>query len=144
MLEGLQLRPLKTNLRAYFNATGPIPNYLSWTNFLHSAKKHLNSTSKLYWCDEDLLKEHQVRSFDDLPLWAPLSEDKGFMQTSMDKAVSAGFQFTPLGKTIDDCLEWFAKHHPIDFDFRTAEEPVGLQQSKEAMLIGKLRSKKNK
>lgn len=135
---------VENKLSGTFNTTGPYPNYWSWRDFLHSAKKHLDSTSKLYWGDEDLLKEHQVRSFDDLPLWAPLSEDKGFMQISMYKAVSAGFQFTPLEETIDDCLEWFAQQHPIGLDFRTVDEPVGLPQSKEAMLIEILSSKKNK
>jgi 2'-hydroxyisoflavone reductase len=133
---------VENKLAGTFNTTGPVPNYLPWTDFLHSAKKHLNSTSKLYWGGEDFLKEHKVRSFDDLPLWAPLSEDKGFMQISMKKAVSAGFQFTPMEQTIDDCLKWFALHHPNDFDFSMAEEAVGLSRSKEAMLIRKLRSKK--
>ena len=120
-----------------YNCIGPRKEGLSWKTFLETAKKHLNSNSELYWSSQDLLRDHEVYAWNDLPLWAPVSDDH-FMQVSNSKSLSAGFTYTPLEKTIDDCLAWHRKHGNDDIIFGKGEEPVGLERSKELNVINAL------
>ena len=74
-----------------FNCAGPM-ELLTWKGFLDSAKNHYESTTELVWASEEFLSINNVSSFSDLPLWAPLSEDRGFMQISNKKLIETGFQ----------------------------------------------------
>ena len=116
------------NLNGVYNCTGPRKDLIDWKEFLTTAQQHLGSTSEIYWPDEAFLQANEVYSFSDLPLWAPLSEDRGFMQISQAKAVQAGLKFRSLGQTIDDCLQWADLADSLD-------EPGGLDRSRELELI---------
>lgn len=132
------IKATENNLNGIFNTTGPLNKPLLWKDFLKVAKKHLNSKSEIHWANEAFLKKNKVRSFEDLPLWAPLSEDKGFMQISAQKANAAGFEYSPLGKTIDDCLSWYEKKKN-----QKGDTPTGLKRAKEVELLKKLIKKNN-
>lgn len=121
-----------------FNCTGPTNEALLWKDFLEIAKKHFNSQSNLHWADEAFLKEHKVMSFSDLPLWAPLSEDRGFMQISAKKLIDTGFEFTTISKTLDDCLRWYATTMDEDIKFGTDKADLGLERTRELELIALL------
>ncbi len=121
-------------LSGTYNVTGPTPNQVLWKDFLVMAKAHLQSNTDLVWVDEAFLGEHNVYSFSDLPLWAPLSEDKGFMQISNKKLVNTGFQLTPISQTLDDCLKWHQAAIPT-LAFGTEEVGVGLAAAREQMLL---------
>jgi 2'-hydroxyisoflavone reductase len=129
------IHAVENQLAGIYNCTGPGADELLWEEFLDIAKNHLGSTSELYWPSEDFLRENQVRSFKDLPLWAPLSEVRGFMRISKEKAIDAGFQYTPIQQTIDDCLRWFEEQMEEDFKFGVGASPVGLERSRELQLI---------
>lgn len=131
------IRAIENKLYGTFNCTGPAKDMLVWNEFLNKAKAHLNSTSELHWASEAFLRDNGVRSFDDLPLWAPLTEDKGFMQISAQKAIDSGFIFTKLTQTLDDTLNWFQKNWNSDFQFAAGEESVGLDRIREEQLIQK-------
>ena len=132
------IKALEENITGVYNCTGPERETLYWDEFLNLAGEHLGSDSELYWAEEDFLRTNKVRSFEDLPLWAPLSEDRGFMQISMEKANSAGFQYRPITETIDDCLNWFEKEYNGDLAFGAGDYPVGLERSRELELIEQL------
>lgn len=117
-----------------YNTTGPQAQTLRWNEFLELAKQHLEVETKTYWPSEEFLREQEVRSFTDLPLWAPLSEDRGFMQISNDKLYSVGFELSPVQNTIEDCLKWFAESHPDGVEFGVTNYP-GLILDKEQDLI---------
>ncbi|MBX2874252.1 MAG: NAD-dependent epimerase/dehydratase family protein [Saprospiraceae bacterium] len=117
-----------------YNTTGPRIEPLLWSEFLQIAKQHLGVETKMYWPSEDFLREQQIRSFTDLPLWAPLSEDRGFMQISNDKLHSLSFELRPVQNTIADCLAWFAESHPDGIKFG-ASNSTGLASEKEQTLI---------
>lgn len=90
--------------------------------------------TKIYWPSEAFLREQEVRSFTDLPLWAPLSEDRGFMQISNEKLRSLGFELSPVSSTLEDCLSWFVKSHPEGIEFGGSNS-TGLPLEKEQALI---------
>lgn len=96
----------ENNIMGIYNCIGPRKEPLLWKDFLSVSKTHFNSQAKLFWANEDFLKRNQVSSFTDLPLWAPLSEDKGFMQISNKKLSQTEFKFTPINTTLDDCMKW--------------------------------------
>lgn len=117
-----------------YNITGPSAELLLWREFLQKAKETLEVNTKVHWPSEDYLRAQGVRSFDDLPLWAPLSEDRGFMQISNEKLHAVGFEFSSLEQTIEDCLAWFAESHPKGLEFGVSVLP-GLDLEREQALI---------
>jgi 2'-hydroxyisoflavone reductase len=122
-----------------YNCSGPTKVPLLWNDFLTTAKKHFKSRTELVWANEDFLKENQVNSFSDLPLWAPISEDEGFMQISNKKLIQTGFEFTPITSTLDDCMHWYRDHLDHNMAFGTTEYDIGLNKSRESDLIEKLK-----
>lgn len=137
----LSILAAEKSLLGTYNCTGPQKEKLLWREFLDIAKDHFQSDTELIWADEGFLSENQVRSFSDLPLWAPLSEDKGFMQISNQKLLKTGFKYTPIQKTLDDCLEWYEKHLGEVPQFGTEETGLGLDLERELELIQKLEKK---
>ena len=129
----------ENNIVGIYNCTGPRKVPLLWKDFLAVSKKHFNSQTELFWANEDFLTRNEVSSFTDLPLWAPLSEDKGFMQISNKKLLQTGFEYTSINSTLDDCLKWFRNNMDNNIKFGTNEADIGLERSKELELIDKLK-----
>lgn len=118
-----------------FNTTGPLSRPLLWQEFLEMVRKTFNPKAEITWVSEAFLAENKVRSFEDIPLWAPLSEDRGFMQISSAKAVKAGLKYRPLKKTFKDILTWFESQHDDTYQFGTANDSVGLDRERELELL---------
>ncbi|TXN34867.1 NAD-dependent epimerase/dehydratase family protein [Flagellimonas hymeniacidonis] len=125
---------LENKLFGVYNCVGPTKETLNWKNFLETAKSHLNSKSNLFWSSRKFLETHQVYPWDSLPLWAPTSDDY-FMEVSNAKAVAAGFSYTPIEKTLDDCLAWCNRQGEIDMVFGTGNDPIGITHEKELEVI---------
>ena len=136
----IAIKAAEQNLSGTYNCVGPTAENLLWKDFLDLAGQYLLSETKLVWAGEDFLKENKVYSFSDLPLWAPLSEDRGFMQISNTKLMNTGFQFTPVTKTLDDCMKWHRKQNKTEFKFGTEDVELGLERSRELKLIESLTS----
>ncbi len=118
-----------------FNITGPTSEAMLWNDFLEAARTQLNSNTQLVWVDEEFLRANEVYSFSDLPLWAPLSEDRGFMQISNQKLNETGFAYTPMEKTLEDCLRWHRENTAEEITFGSEEVDLGLERSRELALI---------
>jgi 2'-hydroxyisoflavone reductase len=89
------------------NLTGPAEPH-TFRAFLEGTRDALQRDAELVWMDADWLRGQGVRSFDDMPLWAPLDEDAGFQQIRSDKALAAGLQLRPLAETARDGWSWLA------------------------------------
>lgn len=127
----------ENRLYGIYNCVGPTKEILNWKNFLETAKSHLNSKSNLFWSNRKFLETHQVYPWESLPMWAPISDDY-FMQLSNTKALAAGFSYTPLEKTIDDCLTWCNTHGNPDMIFGTGDKAIGITNEKEKEVISLL------
>lgn len=121
-----------------FNCTGPTVEKLNWRSFLESAKAHLKSSSELVWSTQAKLQELNVYPWSDLPLWAPTTDDY-FMEISNTKALNAGFTYTPIKTTIDDCLAWRKKEGNPDVLFGIGDEPVGMERARELEVLESLK-----
>ncbi len=121
-------------LTGTFNCLGPTPSALLWRDFLALLQEHFQSSTTLVWASEEFLATQGIASFSDLPLWAPLSEDRGFMQISNQKLLNTGFQYRPITETIDDCMAWHQDR--IDkLEFGTEQTGLGIQRTRELQLI---------
>ena len=87
-----------------FNLAGPP---LSFQKFLEICKQATGSTAEFEWIDRDFVYAQKIRSFDELPLWIPNSEDPGFFQISAEKARRAGMQVRPQAETIAAAWRWY-------------------------------------
>ena len=131
----LAIMASENNHVGVYNCVGPMKEPLLWVDFLEKSKKHFNSQTELIWASEDFLAKNNVYSFSDLPLWAPLSEDQGFMQISNKKLCQTGFEFTPINTTLDDCMKWLEIDRDNQIEFGRNEVDVGLERSRELELI---------
>ncbi len=118
----------ENNVKGVFNCSGPLPEKLTWKDFLETARSHLSSASQIHYPSMEFIREQGVRPFDDLPLWVPLEEDPGFMQISSGKAHESGrFSLSSIESTIDDCLAWY--------DLNDMEVDCGLGYAREAEVL---------
>lgn len=106
---------------------------------LFSCLRSKEKLKSLSWANEAFLAQNEVYSFSDLPLWAPLSEDRGFMQISNEKLMQTEFEFTPVQPTLDDCLRWAEMTLDPNIAFGTAAMEIGLDRSRELALIDQLK-----
>jgi 2'-hydroxyisoflavone reductase len=116
-----------------YNLCGPSPAP-TLREFLEGSRRAIDSEAQLTWVDADFLRsEHGVRSFTDLPLWAPLDEDPGFYQIDGSKAVAAGAEFRPLPETARGAWRWFRSHFLKNTTF--PRDGTGLSREREMELL---------
>ncbi|MDX1941480.1 MAG: NAD-dependent epimerase/dehydratase family protein [Saprospiraceae bacterium] len=126
-----------------YNLVGP-QEQITFKEFLETCKKTINSNATIHWASEAFLRSNQVYSWDDMPLWAPLSEDPGFTQISSDKLKKLGFHYTNLEDTIKIALKWFTEHYPNDYKFGKRYNSAGIAAEREAALIAKWKESQGK
>jgi 2'-hydroxyisoflavone reductase len=125
----------ENNRFGIYNTTGPKKMILTFRKFLESCKAHTQSQAEIVWVEESFLRDHGVRSFDDMPLWIPLHEDPGFMQISHQKSIQHSFQFSDLSATYRDILSWYENGLGGSHQFGRENDSVGITQQKEQQLL---------
>lgn len=115
------------------NLTGPV-SPVSLEDFLDRSRSGIGSDARLVWVDADFLRRDQnVRSFTDLPLWAPLDEDEGFYQIDGSKAVDHGIAYRPVEETARDAWRWHRSHFYRDVSFPV--NGIGLSRDREEQIL---------
>ena len=114
-----------------FNATGP--NYkLTMGKMFDEIKAATKSNATFTWADADFLRAQKVRAWSDMPTWVPPKGDSiGFSQINVQKAISKGLTFRPIGDTTRATLEWFHKQTPE----RQAKLKAGLTAERETAVL---------
>jgi len=114
-----------------FNVTGP-GEPLTMAGLLEACREETGSGARLTWADDAFLAGEGVAPFADLPHWIPGKDD----QVSVERAVSAGLTFRPLGETIRYVLDWDAGL-PAD-----REMSAGIGREREAELLALWRERR--
>lgn len=115
------------------NICGP-PEPLTFRAFLEGSGAAIGSGARLEWVDPDFLRDEQgVRSFTDLPLWAPLDEDAGFYQINGSKATASGATYRPLADTARDAWHWYQSYFFKDTTFPVSG--LGLSREREEEVL---------
>jgi 2'-hydroxyisoflavone reductase len=96
------------------NAIGP-REPLTMSTLLEACQAVAGRGARLHWASEDFLRAQGIRSWGNMPLWAPLSEEAGFTQIDGSRAREAGFMARPVEETIRGVLA--ATRLPLDHEF---------------------------
>ena len=114
-----------------YNTTGPGAP-LTMAGLLYGIWAVTNSPVHFTWVDADMLLEHGVRPFSDIPIWyPPVGSTAGFMRMNASRAQAQGLTYRPLAVTVAETLEW-SKSRPAD---RRANLRAGLSPEREAELL---------
>jgi len=104
-----------------YNATHP---GRSWREVLGTCREVSGSDATFEWIPAEVLNEHEVGEWMELPLWVSDPDTAGIHQTDVSRAVATGLTFRPLEDTVRDTLEHAA-----------TVEGVGLTPEREAELL---------
>jgi 2'-hydroxyisoflavone reductase len=92
-----------------FNATGPA-GVVTMAEMLGGIRAAFDGTRKtwLKWAPVEVLEQHNVRGWSDMPVWVrPAEDNAGFARVSIERALAQGLTFRPLAATARDTLDWF-------------------------------------
>jgi 2'-hydroxyisoflavone reductase len=109
-----------------FNATHP---GLSWSELLETCREVSGSDASFTWVSSELLAEHEVGEWMELPLWLNDPGFAGMLDSDVSRALAAGLTFRPLADTVRDTL---AHAETVD--------GVGLTPEREAELLAAAQS----
>ncbi len=104
-----------------YNATHP---GRSWHELLETCREVSGSDASFEWVPAELLNQHEVGEWMELPLWVADPGSVAIHQADVSRAVAAGLTFRPLEETVRDTLEHAA-----------TVEGVGLTPEREAELL---------
>jgi 2'-hydroxyisoflavone reductase len=104
-----------------YNATHP---GRSWREVLEACREVSGSDASFEWVPAELLKEHEVGEWMELPLWIADPDAAAMHDVDVSRAIAAGLTFRPLEETVRDTLE-----HAAGVD------GVGLTPEREAELL---------
>ncbi|SDL65996.1 Nucleoside-diphosphate-sugar epimerase [Glycomyces sambucus] len=110
-----------------FNLTGSGEE--TFGDFLDACVKATGAAPELIWTPDEVLLEHGVRQWSELPLWrvAP-----GTWDVDSAKARAAGLVNRPIAETVRDTWEWL-RGVQLDENERSAE--IGISPQKEQRIL---------
>lgn len=90
-----------------YNGLGPKTPRL-FSELLHGIKAVTTSEATFTWVDADFLEQHQVRPYQEMPVWMPSKGARaGFGRFDISREVELGLTFRPLAVTARDTLDYY-------------------------------------
>lgn len=119
-----------------FNVTAPGTE--TFADFLGACAKAAPAPggTELVWVDEEVLLNHHVKQWTELPLWRIYA---GVWQVDASKARSGGLTTRPIADTVRDTAKWLASGGELVASERAAE--LGLDPLKEARILADHRAR---
>jgi len=128
IVEGVESR--RTGI---YNHCGPA-NKQTFRNWLETTRAAIGSNAQLVWVDADVLrKDFGVRSFTEMPMWAPIDEDAAFYRIDNAKSLEAGAVYRPIEDTARDAWRWFQSYFFRDTSFPRAG--WGISKEREQVIL---------
>jgi nucleoside-diphosphate-sugar epimerase len=118
---------VENSVEGAFNLTGS--GEATFADFLDACAKATGAAVELAWTPDEVLLEHGVRQWSEMPLWriAP-----GTWDVSSAKARAAGLSNRPIADTVRDTWEW-VRGAGLDENDRSAE--IGIASEKEQRIL---------
>lgn len=115
------------------------PANTTWGEFLGTCVAVTGGEAELVWVDDEILLEHEVAVWTELPLWAPeYGETAAVWRPSSAKAVAAGLRCRPVEESIRDTAAWLFGPGGLDEAFgpdRTGREARPITPEREQALL---------
>lgn len=114
-----------------YNALGPKTPRL-FSEVLHGIKAVTTSDATFTWVDADFLEKHQVRPYQEMPVWMPSKGARaGFGRFDISREVALGLTFRSLAATTRDTLDYY---HAQSTD-RQEKLKAGITPAREAEVL---------
>lgn len=114
-----------------YNALGPRTPRL-FSEVLHGIKAVTTSDATFTWVDADFLEKHQVRPYQEMPVWMPSKGTRaGFGRFDISREVALGLTFRSLAATARDTLDYYHAQ-PAD---RQEKLKAGITPAREAEVL---------
>lgn len=118
-----------------FNGTAP-PGRTTMREVLEAAVEATGSGARLRWVADDVLVEHEVEPWDELPLWIPPDTGAGTWAVGTERAQAAGLRCRPVAATVADTWAWLRDGGAEAMgDWRAENRPCGLSPEREHELL---------
>jgi 2'-hydroxyisoflavone reductase len=121
------LDTVENKLEGAFNLTGT--GEATFADFLDACAKATGAAPELIWTPDEVLVEHGVRQWSELPLWRIAL---GTWDVSSAKARAAGLSTRPIADTVRDTWEWM-RTMELDENDRSGE--IGIDPEKEQQIL---------
>ncbi|WP_323136623.1 NAD-dependent epimerase/dehydratase family protein [Streptomyces sp. NBC_01500] len=94
------------------------PANTTWGDFLAACVTETGGGAELVWVGDDILTEHEVAIWTELPLWAPQRDATAAVwQASSAKAIAAGLTCRPVDESVHDTAAWLFGPSGLDEAF---------------------------
>lgn len=118
-----------------FNGTAP-PGRTTMREVLEAAVEATGSGARLRWVADDVLVEHEVEPWDELPLWIAPATGAGTWAVGTERAQAAGLRCRPVAATVADTWAWLRDGGAEAMgDWRAENRPRGLSPEREHELL---------
>ena len=119
--------------------TSGTPANTTWGEYLGACVEATGGKAELVWVDDQLLLDHGVDPWTELPLWAPPSEDfAAVWKPSSAKAIAAGLRCRPVPESVRDTAAWLFAPGGLETafaDYRSMAANPQLTPAKEALIL---------
>jgi len=106
------IRLVEQSVTGVYNAVGP-RNSRSFAELLYGIKAVTTSNASFTWVDADFLAAHDVRPYQEMPVWMPARNGKeGFARFDLTREIALGLTFRPLAVTARDTLDYYHAQPP--------------------------------
>ncbi|MFG2100535.1 NAD-dependent epimerase/dehydratase family protein [Micromonospora echinaurantiaca] len=123
------LRAIDQNLAGEYNLCRSVGS-ATFGELLHACAAATGTAPVFTWVPDDVLAQHGVRQWSELPLWRTF---EGVWQVDSTKAQGVGLHCRPLHETAADTWQWLNASGAALVNERAAE--IGLSPEKEARVL---------
>jgi 2'-hydroxyisoflavone reductase len=118
-----------------FLVTGP-PGNTTFGRWLADCVAVTGSDAELVWVPDEVLADHGVEKWTELPLWLPAdAETAATWQASVDRALAAGLTCRPVADTVRDTWSWMVAEGVDTLPSYRDMPDLGMDSAKEKEIL---------
>jgi len=102
-LAGWMVRCAERRVAGVFNVTGPAQP-TTMRELLETLRQVTGGDARFTWVPGELLVEHQVAPYSEMPFWLPAPIDRFYVDIT--RALATGLTHRPIAETLRDCWAW--------------------------------------